>query len=95
MYFNVIRFLVHYPQAWSIPLAGFTLLLGAGVVASAFAGAILRLSGLALGLVVLPAGHGCCGAASHLTWTVILALHPGGVWLWSTGLRSSGSGLPA
>ena len=33
VYFNVSRFLVHYPQAWSIPLAVFAPLLGAGVVA--------------------------------------------------------------
>ena len=79
VYFNLFRFLVHYPQAWSIPLAVFTLLLGGGVITLGLRRGHLRLSGLGLGFAVLPVAMAAAAAAAQLTWTVILALHPGGV----------------
>jgi hypothetical protein len=80
VYFNVTRFLVHYPEAWSIPLAAIALLLGAGVVVLGLRRRRLRPGGLALGFVVLPVAIGAAALVAHLTWTVILAVHPDGVW---------------
>ena len=80
VYFNLTRFLVHYPQAWSIPLAIFAVLLGAGVIAVGLRRGHVRPGGLGLGFVVLPVAMAAAALVAHLTWTVILALHPGGVW---------------
>jgi hypothetical protein len=80
VYFNVSRFLVHYPEAWSISLAAFALLLGGGVVALGIRRRSLRLGGLSLGFVLLPVAVAAAALVAHLAWTVILALHPDGVW---------------
>ena len=80
VYFNLSRFLVHYPQAWSIPLAVFALLLGGGVIALGLRRGRLRPGGLGLGFVVLPVAMAAAALVAHLTWTVILALHPDGIW---------------
>ena len=79
VYFNLFRFLVHYPEAWSIPLAVIALLLGIGVIALGLRRGHLRLSGMGLGSAVLPVAMAAAAAAAQLTWSVILALHPGGV----------------
>jgi hypothetical protein len=80
VYFNVFRFLVRYPQAWSVPLAGLALLLGAGVIALGLRRSRLWLGGLGLGFAVLPVAMAAAALVAHLAWTLILALHPGGVW---------------
>ena len=80
VYFNVFRFLVRYPQGWSVPLAGFALLLGAGVIALGLRRGRLRLGGLGLGFIVLPVAMAAAALVAHLAWTLILALHPGEVW---------------
>jgi hypothetical protein len=80
VYFNISRFLIHYPQAWSIPLAGFALLLGAGVIALGLRRARLRLGGLGLGFALLPVAMAAAALVAHLAWKLILTLHPGGVW---------------
>ncbi len=80
VYFNLFRFLIHYPQAWSIPLAGIALLLGSGVIALGLRRGHLRPGGLGLGFVVLPVAMAAAALVAHLSWTVILALHPGGIW---------------
>ncbi len=58
----------------------FTLLLGGGVVVLGLRRRRVRLGGLALGFVVLPVAMAAAALVAHLTWTVILALHPDGVW---------------
>ncbi len=80
VYFNLFRFLIHYPQAWSIPLAGIALLLGSGVIALGLRRGHLRPGGLGVGFVVLPVAMAAAALVAHLSWTVILALHPGGIW---------------
>jgi hypothetical protein len=80
VYFNLSRFLVHYPQAWSIPFAVFALLLGVGVVVLGLRQGHVRPGGVGLGFVVLPVAMAAAALVAELTWTVILALHPGGVW---------------
>ena len=67
------------PAAWSIPLAVFALLLGGGSLLGLRRGR-LRPGGLALGFVVLPAAMAAAALVAHLSWTVILAIHPGGIW---------------
>ena len=80
VYFNLSRFLVHYPQAWSIPLAVFALLLGGGVIALGVRRNRLRPAGLGLGFIALPVAMAAAALVAHLSWTAILALHPGGIW---------------
>jgi hypothetical protein len=80
VYFNLSRFLVRYPEAWSIPLAVFIVLLWSGVVAVGFRRRRLRPGGLGLGIVLLPVAMAAAALVAHLTWSLILALHPGGVW---------------
>ena len=80
VYFNLSRFLVHYPQAWSIPLAAFALLLAVGVVALGLQRGRLRPGRIGLGFVALPVAMAAAALLAHLTWTLILTLHPGGVW---------------
>ena len=80
VYFNLSRFLIHYPQAWSIPLAVIALLLGGGVIALGLRRGRLRPGGLGLGFVVLPVAVAAAALVAHLSWTVILALHPDGIW---------------
>ncbi len=80
VYFNVSRFLVHYPETWSIPLAGLAVLLAGVVVALGLRRGRLRLGGLGLGFVLLPVAAAAAALIAHLAWTLILALHPGGIW---------------
>lgn len=80
IYFNLSRFLVQYPQEWALPLAALTVVLGAVVVALGFRRGRLRVGGVALGFVALPVAMAAAGLIAQLIWTVILAIHPGGIW---------------
>ena len=80
VYFNLSRFLIHYPQAWSVPLAVATVLLGLGVIVLGRRRGRVRLSRLALGFVVLGVAVAAAALAAQLAWMLILALHPDGVW---------------
>ena len=80
VYFNLSRFVVHYPQTWSIPLAAFTGLLGAAVITLGLRRGRLRLGGVGLGLVALPVAIAVAALVAHLAWALILALHPDGIW---------------
>ena len=80
VYFNLFQFLIHYPEAWSIPLAVFALLLAGGVIALGLRRGHLRLGGLGLGFIVLPVAVAAAALVAHFTWTLMVALHPGGVW---------------
>ena len=70
VYFNLSRFLVHYPQAWSIPFAVFALLLGVGVVVLGLRRRRLRPGRVGLGLVVLPLAM-AAAALVPADWTAI------------------------
>jgi hypothetical protein len=80
VYFNLSRFLVHYPEAWAIPLMALVVLLFVGVVALGFRRRRLTPGGVALGFLVLPGSMGVAALGAYLVWTLILTLHPGGVW---------------
>src|SRR5215204_6427492 len=80
VYFNVSRFLVHYSQAWVIPLTVFTFGLAAGVVALGLRRRHLRLGGMGLGFLALPVAMAGAALVAHLTWTLMLRLHPDGIW---------------
>jgi hypothetical protein len=80
VYFNASRFLVHYSQAWVLPLTVFTIVLGGGVVAVGLRRRHLRLGGIGLGFVALPVVMAGAALVAHLTWTVMLRLHSDGIW---------------
>ncbi len=80
VYFNLSRFLIHYPETWAIPLMSLVVLVFVGVVTLGFRGRRLTPGGIALGFLVLPVSMGIAALGAYLVWTLILTLHPGGTW---------------
>jgi hypothetical protein len=80
VYFNVFRYLVHYPQAWALPLAIFAVALGVAIIVIGLRRGRLRLGRLGLGLVALPVAMVAAAVVAQPSWTVLLALHPDGLW---------------
>ena len=80
VYFNVSRFMVLYPEAWAIPLMVLTVLLFVVVGALGFRRRRLTFGGLGLGFLALPGSMAVAALVAYLAWTLILTLHPGGVW---------------
>jgi len=80
VYFNLFRFLVHYPEGWAIPLMAFAILLFVGVAALGFRRRRLTLGGVALGFLAMLGSLIVAALGAHLIWTLILTLHPGGIW---------------
>jgi MFS family permease len=80
VYFNILRFLVHYPEGWAIPLMALVMLLFVGVAALGFRRRQLTLGGVALGFLALLGSTIVSALGAHLIWTLIRALHPGGIW---------------
>ena len=80
VYFNVSRFMVQYPEAWAIPLMALTVLLFVGVAALGFRRRRLTLGGVGLGFLALPGSMVVAALGAYLVWTLILTLHPGGIW---------------
>jgi hypothetical protein len=80
IYFNISRFMVHYPEGWAIPLVALVVLLLIAVVAFGFRRRQLTLGGVALGFLALPASMIVAALAAYLLFTLIRALHPGGIW---------------
>lgn len=80
VYFNLSRFLVHYPEAWSIPFMAIVVLLFVGVAALGFRSWQLTLGGVALGFLTLLGSMIAAALVAYLLWTLILTLHPGGIW---------------
>jgi MFS family permease len=80
IYFNIFRFLVHYPEGWAIPFMAFIVVLFFGVAAIGFRRRQLTLGGVALGLLALPGSIIVAALGTYLIWTLIRTLHPGGIW---------------
>jgi hypothetical protein len=80
VYFNLSRFLVHYPETWAIPLMTLLVLVFAGVVAFGLKRRRLAPGGIALGFLALPGSMIVAALVAYLVWTLILTLHPGGIW---------------
>jgi MFS family permease len=80
VYFNLSSYLVHYPEAWAIPLMSFAIILFVGVLALGFGRRLLTLGGVALGFLALPAIMAVAALVAYLAWNLILTLHPGGIW---------------
>jgi Peptidase family M28 len=79
VYFNLPRFLVHYPESWAMPLTVLVVLLFAGVVVLGFRKRLLSLGGVALGSLALAGSTIVAALGAYLIWTLIHTLHPGGV----------------
>jgi MFS family permease len=79
VYFNLSRFLVHYPEAWSIPFMAIVVLLFVGVAALGFGRRQLTLGGVALGFLALLGSMIAAALVAYLLWTLIHTLHPGGI----------------
>src|SRR5918912_410793 len=80
VYFNLLGSVIHYPQGWAIHLTAFVALLFAGVVALGCRRRQLRPGGIALGSFALLASVIVAALGVYLLWTLIRALHPGGIW---------------
>jgi hypothetical protein len=80
VYFNIFTFLVHYPESWAIPYMAFAILLFIGVAALGFRRRQLTLGGVSLGFLALLGTTIVAALAAYLIWTLIRALHPGGIW---------------
>ena len=80
VYFNLFGFLVHYPEAWTVPLMAFAVLLFAGVAALGFRRRRLTLGGVGLGFLALLGNMIVAALGVYLLWAPIHALHPGGIW---------------
>jgi Peptidase family M28 len=80
VYFNIFRFLVHYPEGWAIPFMAVVVLLFVGVAALGFRRRQLTLGGIAVGFLALLGSTIVATLGAHLIWTLIRALHPGGIW---------------
>jgi hypothetical protein len=80
VYFNIFRFMIHYPEGWAIPFMAFTILLFGGVTALGFRRGLLTLGGVALGFLAMLGSTIVAALCAYLVWTLILTLHPGGIW---------------
>ena len=80
VYFNIFRFLVHYPESWAIPFMALVVLLFVGVVALGFRRRQLTLGGIVVGLLALLGSTIVAALGAYLIWTPIRTLHPGGIW---------------
>ena len=72
--------MVHYPEAWAVPLMAFAVLLFAGVAVLGFRRRQLTLGGVGLGFLALLGSMIVAPLAIYLLWAPIHALHPGGIW---------------
>lgn len=80
VYFNLSRFLVHYPETWSVPFMAIVVLLFVGVATMGFRRRQLTLGGVAFGFLALLGSMIAAALVAYLLWTLILTLHPGGIW---------------
>jgi len=80
VYFNLFRFMVHYPEGWAVPLMALVVLLFVGVAVFGFRRRRLTLGGVALGFLALPGNMIAAALGAYLIWTLIRTLHPGGLW---------------
>lgn len=80
VYFNVLGFMVHYPEGWAVPLMAFVVLLFAAVAAFGFRRRRLTFGGIGLGFLALLGSMVVAALGVYLLWTPIHALHPGGIW---------------
>jgi Peptidase family M28 len=80
IYFNVFGFMVHYPEAWAVPLMAFVVLLFVAVAAFGFKRKQLTFGGIGFGFLALLASMVVAALGVYLLWTPIHALHPGGIW---------------
>jgi Peptidase family M28 len=77
IYFNLFRFLVHYPQGWAIPFMVLVALLFVAVVAFGFRSRQLTLGGIVLGFLALLGSMIGATLGSYLLWTLIRVRYPG------------------
>jgi Peptidase family M28 len=80
VYFNIFRFLVHYPEGWAMPFMAFVVVLFVGVAALGFRRRQLTLGGVALGFLALLGSMIVAALGAYLIWSLIRTLHPGGIW---------------
>jgi hypothetical protein len=80
VYFNVSRFMVHYPEGWAPPLMAFVVLLFVAVAAFGFKRRHLTFGGIVLGFLALLGSMVVAALGVYLIWALIHALHPGGIW---------------
>ncbi len=77
VYFNLFRFLVHYPEGWAIPFMAVVVLLFVAVVAFGFRSRQLTLGGIGLGFLALLGSMIGATLGSYLLWTLIRVRYPG------------------
>ncbi|MDQ5850503.1 MAG: M20/M25/M40 family metallo-hydrolase, partial [Chloroflexota bacterium] len=77
VYFSVLRFVVHYPVGWAIPLMACIVLLFAAVAAFGWRRRQLTIGGVAFGFVALLLTMVVTALVVYPLWTLIRALHPG------------------
>lgn len=80
VYFNLFRFMFHYPEGWAVPFMALVALLFVGVAALGFRRRRLTLGGVALGFSALLGSTIVAALGVYLIWTLIRTLHPGGIW---------------
>ena len=80
IYFNIFGFMVRYPEGWAVPLMSFAVLLFVGVATLGLGRRQLTLGGFALGFLAMLGSTIVAALGAYLIWTLILTLHPGGIW---------------
>lgn len=75
VYFNVARWIVHYPEAWTLPVLALALLLVVVVVALGFQHGHLKWTGIAAGFIGWLAASALAATASLLLWRALRPTH--------------------